>query len=157
MDISVKVTDTMSPTLRKLSKQKMDKVTNWLLGEIGVEFAKYEANGFMKGQVLGMVTGEAHDSVGFFKLKNGHMVVSPGMGKSGRMNYLGVFEKGGTISPKKGEFLSFEVDGRQVFARKVTMPKLPFVTRAYQGYERSNRAEKLVKKRLERMFGRMGL
>lgn len=41
--------------------------------------------------------------------------------------YAAIHQFGGTILPKKGDRLAFQIGGRQVFARKVTMPARPYI------------------------------
>ncbi len=41
--------------------------------------------------------------------------------------YAAIHQFGGEIKPKKGGFLKFEVDGRDVFARSATLPARPFL------------------------------
>ena len=41
--------------------------------------------------------------------------------------YAAIHQFGGTIVPKKGDRLAFQIGGRQIFARKVTMPARPYI------------------------------
>jgi len=45
--------------------------------------------------------------------------------------YAAIQEFGGTIFPKKGRFLVFEIDGKKIFARKVTLPPRPYLRPAF--------------------------
>lgn len=41
--------------------------------------------------------------------------------------YAAIHQFGGTITPKTGKFLVFNIGGRKVFAKKVTMPARPYL------------------------------
>jgi phage gpG-like protein len=43
------------------------------------------------------------------------------------LKYARIHENGGTIKPKTGQFLKFNIGGRDIFAKSVTIPKRPFL------------------------------
>lgn len=47
------------------------------------------------------------------------------------LEYAAMQEFGGTVVPKKGRFLVFEIDGKKIFARKVTIPAHPYLRPAF--------------------------
>lgn len=47
------------------------------------------------------------------------------------LEYAAMQEFGGTVVPTKGRFLVFEIDGKKVFARKVTIPAHPYLRPAF--------------------------
>lgn len=68
--------------------------------------------------------------------------------------YAAQVEFGGTIVPKKGKFLVFEVDGETVFARSVTQVARPYLRPAFD--EKKDAAEKEVGRALRMLVERAG-
>jgi len=67
------------------------------------------------GRLRSSITHEVRDVGGAVELVVGTNVV-----------YARIHEFGGVILPKRARFLVFEVGGKKVFARKVTIPRRPY-------------------------------
>lgn len=61
--------------------------------------------------------------------------------------YRFIHEFGGIITPKRARLLRFEVDGRVVFARRVTIPARPYMRPAYDAKKRA--AQEAMRKQVE--------
>lgn len=70
------------------------KIKNYMIAEVSKHLAEYEKQRYLSGQYLNRQRGVTHDSVKFFKMKNGVFGVRPGAGVPGRLNYLNVYLKG---------------------------------------------------------------
>jgi phage gpG-like protein len=58
--------------------------------------------------------------------------------------YAAIHEFGGVIRPKKAKFLSFQIDGKWIRTKQVTMPKRPWLMNSLED----------VKPQIESIFGR---
>ncbi len=72
------------------------------------------------GQTL---TGKAADLKNSINYKPSSREVEVGTSKV----YAAIHQFGGVIKPKKGKFLVFEIGGKKIFAKSVTMPARPFL------------------------------
>lgn len=51
--------------------------------------------------------------------------------------YARIHEYGGIITPQRARVLAFEVDGKMIFARRVTIPARPYMRPAYDSKRRA--------------------
>ena len=90
--------------------------------------AKKNATG--GGKNLNVRTGRLRSSIT-------HDMQGKGLSIRGRVGtpviYGRIHELGGTITPKKGPFLIFEIDGQTVAARSVRIPARPYLRPAVTG------------------------
>lgn len=77
------------------------------------------------------------------------------MGRYRDEPYLcGDHEKGGTIKPKNGKYLRFQIDGKWIMARSVTIPARPYLGPPIKDLFASGKAELIADRELQRQFDR---
>lgn len=97
-------------------KQTMQAITLYI--------ASYVKSEKLSGQVLRIRTNRLKSSIAGTANAVGDII----SGKIGtNVVYARIHELGGTIVPKNGPFLKFNIGGRWIFASKVTMPKRPYL------------------------------
>lgn len=62
--------------------------------------------------------------------------------------YARIQEFGGVIRPKKKKMLAFKVNGRWVFAKKVTIPKRPYLVPAL--FSSENEIRRIIEREIEK-------
>ena len=96
--------------------QAMRRATEYVRG--------YIVKNKLSGQVLKRGTGRLAGSIGATQEIEGQDIV----GKVGSgLKYARIHELGGVIRPKNFRYLHFFVKGEEVFAKKVTIPKRPYI------------------------------
>ncbi len=96
--------------------QAMRRATEYVRG--------YIVKNKLSGQVLNRRTGRLAGSITSAQRIEGQDVV--GMVGS-NLKYARIHELGGVIRPKNFKYLHFFVKGQEVFAKKVTIPKRPYI------------------------------
>ncbi len=96
--------------------QAMRRATEYVRG--------YIVKNKLSGQVLNRRTGRLAGSISSAQRIEGQDVV--GMVGS-NLKYARIHELGGVIRPKNFKYLHFFVKGKEVFAKKVTIPKRPYI------------------------------
>ena len=101
---------------KPISLTAMRRATEYVRG--------YIVKNKLSGQVLKRGTGRLAGSIGATQEIEGQDIV----GKVGsRLKYARIHELGGVIRPKNFRYLHFFVKGEEVFAKKVTIPKRPYI------------------------------
>jgi hypothetical protein len=83
--------------LGKFADNELLKMSARITSLWGESLANYIRENQLSGQVLQVVTGETRASMGFYKLKKDKkatMVVRPGKGVKGHLNYLAGMQRG---------------------------------------------------------------
>lgn len=109
-------------------------IGNYVANQLAEGYAKLLRDQYLSGQVLDTVTGTTRGSVKFYKLRKGVFAVRPGVGVPGSLNYLYIHERGGEIRPKKKPALAFMGAFDWVYARRVVMPRRPFMTPSFRKF-----------------------
>jgi hypothetical protein len=155
LDTEIKVSDRVFPELRRFSKA-MPEIHNFIISEIAEAFAHKEKTVF--GAMFDQESGQTRESIKFFKIRRSHFRVRPGAGVNGRLNYLAIFQKGGTILPKKKASLAIEFEGGVVrLVKSVYIPPRPFVSVADEAFQSSGDADRIAFNTLDRWLTRRGL
>lgn len=94
----------------------MRKATEYVRG--------YIVKNKLSGQVLSRRTGRLAGSITSAQRIEGQDIV--GMVGS-NLKYARIHELGGVIRPKNFKFLHFMINGQEIFTKKVTMPKRPYI------------------------------
>ena len=159
MNLGIKIEDPhgIIPGLTRLDKAEAERIQNFVVAEISKNYAEFQKEGYLDGQYLNRQTGETAGSVRFFKLKNGRFGVAPGVGVSGNLNYLAIYQRGGEIVPQNAKTLFFEIDGNPIFARSVYIDPKPFVTDSKKDYESSDKPVIIMRNIWTQVFQRKGL
>lgn len=99
-----------------------------LLKKVTVLRLKLEARIKQKlsGEVLNVRTGNLRRSI-FSETINDGARVEGRAASSGDVKYGAIHEFGGVIVPVKAKTLSFVIDGKRIFTKKVVMPKRSFM------------------------------
>lgn len=118
IDMLVTTQGNVALNLQEVAKE-FPSLTNYIVSEVSKGLAKFQKEGYLRGQYLNKKSGETYDSVRFFKMQNGVFGVRPGSGVVGRLNYLNVFVRGsdsrGRTFPQ-GDFITDSA--RAFFASK---------------------------------------
>lgn len=108
--------DRIARESRPVSLTAMRRATEYVRG--------YIVKNKLSGQILKRKTGRLAGSIATAQEIRGQDVI----GKVGsNLKYARIHELGGVIRPKNFRFLHFVVNGQEVFAKKVTIPKRPYI------------------------------
>jgi len=66
--------------------------------------------------------------------------------------YAAIHEFGGTIKPKNGQYLKFEINGKTIFAKQVTIPARPYLKPALNDIFASGKAQLIADRELQRQI-----
>lgn len=88
--MKVVLKDTITKPLKTFSKG-LPNIYNYILGEVGKDFATYTKVNYLQGQKMKKRTGVLFNSVKFFKEKDLRFGVASGVGVRGSLNYLNKF------------------------------------------------------------------
>ena len=66
--------------------------------------------------------------------------------------YAAIHEFGGTIKPKNGKYLKFQINGKWIFAKQVTIPKRPYLEPSLKDLFASGKAQLIADRELQRQF-----
>jgi phage gpG-like protein len=108
--------DSIGRESKPISLTAMRRATEYVRG--------YIVKNKLSGQVLKRRTGRLAGSITSAQKIEGQDVV--GMVGS-NLKYARIHELGGVIRPKNFKFLHFVVNGQEIFAKKVTIPKRPYI------------------------------
>lgn len=116
--------------------RRMPRAGNYMANQIAEQYVGYLKDNYLRGQMFGQRTRDLITSTKFFKVREGIFGVRPGVGIRGSLNYMLAFKRGTTIFPQSGEYLVFEIDGRIVRARSVTLPKKDLMGTSWRSFKR---------------------
>jgi len=120
---------------------------------IGQEFRRYMRNNYMKGQVIGKRSGDLWKSVKIHtdKKNRNAVTVIPWS------NLANIYHnpEGATILPKNGKALRFEIDGREVFAKRVHLEPRPWVPRAFASFDWDGSIQRSADKVIDREIAKL--
>jgi phage gpG-like protein len=124
--------------MNKLDKTKFQSAVDIALQRIGLAMEKtaHDRAPYKTGNLRGSIISEqTKDSV-----MTGTDLV-----------YAKIHEFGGTITPKKGNFLRFQIDGQWIMARSVTISKKPYLTPAFEE-QKSGKAFDIITQEITRIL-----
>lgn len=104
-------------------------------GRVEAEFGK--ATAALTTEGMGLAIENAPVDNGDLMGSIAILELSPFEGEYGirDLEYAWMREEGGTIRPRNGEFLVFEIDGRLIFAREVTQSGTKYMERSADSLE----------------------
>ncbi len=116
--------------------RRMPRAGNFMANQIAEQYVEYLRDNYLRGQMFGQRTRDLLRSTKFFKVKPGVFGVRPGVGIKGLLNFMLAFKRGTTITPKDAEYLVFEIDGRIVRTKSVTLPKKDLMGTSWRSFKR---------------------
>lgn len=120
-----------------LMKKDMNKYARKMMAKVFQDIRR-EAKTTISGQILNKVSGNLMKSIKY-KAKTDFT------GSIGSYTvYSSLHERGGTILPKKGEYLYFKIDGELKRARQVVIPQRQFLWPKVSDYFGTDKAEKVM-------------
>ena len=140
--------------LQKLGARKTQAMKR-MLGKIGTA-AKAPVRKAYRSTGLHRRTGALYRSIRSKVMRSGAaVVVSAGALRDGKVLYGYALAKGSVIDAGKGKLLAFQIDGKWVRTRKVTLPKRDFVEAPVRSYLSSPafkaKLDQIVNKEIERI------
>lgn len=139
------------PVVKKLKKlgADMPKINRKILGLLSEETITNAQQVYMHGPFGGSFiqwrSGKLAQSL-TYKVHDDYADVGS------NLVYAAIHEYGGTILPKKGKYLVFNIDGQTIFAKKVVIPKRPYLAPALDNLFKSGRAQMLADRELQRQL-----
>lgn len=87
-------------------------------------------------------TGSLSKSIGYKITRNNTAIISPKDGKN--MMKANVLEKGAFIRPKKGNYLTFQINGKWIRKRSITIEGRNWFHSAVDKFMKSSESQKLI-------------
>ena len=148
------------PSLSKVAAASAE-IVNAALESVAYE-ARAAVRHNLDNRFLRRRTSRLYDSYIYKKRGKLNFMVYPGGGrsKSGRrksLNYAAILERGGTIRPRAGRALRFEVAGRWVTRRSVTIRGRHFIDDVRRNYVAGAPARQRYEASLRNEFSKRGL
>ena len=130
--MSLTIRDTIDPTLRRAAQSLKDKRP--LLEAMGLQLESLTKRSFNEPALRPIPWPAKSDGSPARLRKNQLLVRSPRVSSvtqstvtvSSDRPYAAIHQRGGIIRAKPGKSLAFEIGGRTIFAKKVTIPARPF-------------------------------
>lgn len=126
-----------------LAKKDMNRFARRMMAKVFQNIRK-ETKSTLKGSVLGKVSGNLYKSIKY-KAKNDF---TGSIGSSSW--YASIHERGATILPKKGEYLTFKIGDEVKRVRQVVIPQRQFLWTQVDKMFSTNRAEELMDQVLQK-------
>jgi hypothetical protein len=125
-------------------------IGDFALNQVADDYRAYLIDNWLRGQALGVRTGETVGSVKLFryKKKKGQWAVRPGVGIRGSMNYLLIFERGGgEVVAKSLAGLRYQDEAGNWYRKlAVRLKSRPFMRPSFRAYIASKRYSQIVKR-----------
>lgn len=118
LDKAAAAIDNLPMLVAQALQRKMEGTT--------IDLANYIVTQKLNGQVLQHRSGALKRSINRNVTANGLEILGR-VFSSGDVKYAAIHEYGGVITPKNASALRFQIDGKWVHAKKVTMPERSFM------------------------------
>lgn len=151
MRMTVELEGNLGATFDRIVKD-FPEIADTVTEAYALEFKHFLRDRFLSGQVLDSVTGELKKEYKYKRLRGGVYWVYPG-----RLGYVNIFETGGEIVASKKKALKFVIDGKEIFVKKVRIPKKPFMSQAKNQFQSGTRGSRHAERILMAMIEDRGL
>ena len=118
--------------------KKMPQVARRMMGKLSTEIRKTSRKDYLKGGSLNKQSGNLSKKISYKTKPDYTAIIIASAG------YASTHEKGKTISPKKGTYLTFKLGDQWIKIKSVTVPARPFLKPVIDDYFTTGKAEQIM-------------